>query len=237
MKRDPALESYLEAGRSWELNRAARADRSAKIAWAVAIFASLITLVAVVAIAGLTPLKQSIPYVITVDSVSGIVDVAPVYEGTTDIQQVVSRTLLNSHVTARERYFYGTAEADYELVASQNTSQLNQAWAAQWDKAQPDSPLNLYKDGTTVRVQIRSISFLKLGSGKEVAQVRFSKYARLGGTGEEQASHWLSTIDFAYTKPSTDDKLRSMNPLGFKVVEYRREPEVVTQDASKGGRP
>jgi type IV secretion system protein VirB8 len=163
------------------------------------------------------------------------VDVVPIYEGTGSIQEEVTRHLLNGHVIARERFFYGTAEADYELVASQNTPLMNQRWAAQWDRANPNSPINLYKDGTTVRVQIRSISFLKLGSGKEVAQVRFTKYARPGGTGDEQASHWISTIDFAYTKPSKDEKLRSMNALGFKVVEYQREPEVATQAAPKGG--
>jgi len=100
----------------------------------------------------------------------------------------------------------------------------------------PQSPLNLYKDGTTVRMQIRSISFLKLASGKEnVAQVRFTKYARAGGTGEEQPTSWISTIEFAYVKPSTDEKLRSLNPLGFRIVEYRREPEVVSQPQAKGG--
>ena len=121
-----------------------------------------------------------------------------------------------------------------EQVASMNTAQLNQAWATYWDKASPQSPINLYKDGTTIRVQIRSISFLSLGSGKEVAQVRFTKFARPGGTGDDQATHWVSTIDFAYSKPSSDEKLRSLNPLGFKVVEYQREPEVATQTAPKG---
>jgi type IV secretion system protein VirB8 len=66
------------------------------------------------------------------------------------------------------------------------------------------------------------------------SQVRFTKFARPGGTGDDQATHWVSTIDFAYSKPSSDEKLRSLNPLGFKVVEYQREPEVATQTAPKG---
>lgn len=230
MKPEPAVETYLQGAQSWELDRAKRAERSKKVAWGVASVASVIALVEALAIAGLTPLKSVQPFVIRVDNSSGLVDVVPEYKGTTEVQPLVTRSLLNQYVTARERFFYGTAEADFELVASQNTPQLNQEWAGMWDKAKPDSPLNLYKDGTTVRVQIRSISFLKLGSGKEVAQVRFTKYARPGGTGEEQVSHWLSTIETAYTAPSKDDKIRSLNPLGFKVVEYRREPEVVAQD-------
>jgi len=238
MSHDPALDRYLEDARSWELDRAQRAERSAKRAWLVASAAGVIATLCAAAVAGLTPLKEPVPVIIRVDSSTGIVDRVPAYDGTAPIEQTVSRHLLTGHVTARERYFYGTAEADYELVAAQNSPQLNQEWAAHWDRANPESPLNLYKDGTTIRVQVRSISFLKLGSGRDnVAQVRLSRYARRGGTGDEQATHWIATIEFAYTKPSTDEKRRSLNPLGFRVVEYRREPEVVAQSQVKGGQP
>lgn len=227
MNREPTLDRYLLEAQSWEMDRARRAMRSSKIAWTVAGTASVIALLAVGAVAGLTPLKQPVPVVIRVDSSSGIVDIVPTYEGTTDMEQVVTRNLLSNYVIARERYFYGTAEADYELVAAENSPRLNQDWAALWNVNNPLSPLNVFKDGTTVRTQVRSVTFLKLESGKDrLAQVRFSRYTRPGGTGEEQVSHWVSTVEFAYTQPSKDDKTRSLNPLGFRVIEYRREPEV-----------
>lgn len=227
MSREPTLDRYLLEAQNWEMDRARRAMRSSRIAWAVAVVASVIALLAVGAVAGLTPLKQPVPVVIRLDSSSGIVDIVPTYEGTTDVEQVVTRNLLSNYVIARERYFYGTAEADYELVAAENSPRLNQDWATLWNINNPLSPLNVFKDGTTVRTQVRSVTFLKLESGRDrLAQVRFSRYTRPGGTGEEQPSHWVSTIEFAYTQPSTDDKTRSLNPLGFRVVEYRREPEV-----------
>ena len=227
MNRDAALENYLREAQSWELDRARRAERSARVAWIVAAVGATIAVLAVAAVSGLTPLKQPVPVLIRVDSSSGIVDIVPTYEGTTDIEQVVTRNLLQNYVIARERYFYGTAEADYELVASQNSPRLNQEWAALWATNNPASPLNVYKDGTSIRTQVRSVTFLKLESGKDkLAQVRFTRFTRAGGTGEEQASHWVSTIEFAYVPPSKDDKTRSLNPLGFRVVEYRREPEV-----------
>ena len=227
MNRDPTLDRYLRDAQSWEMDRARRAIRSSKIAWSVAGVASFVAVLAVAAVAGLTPLKQPVPIVIRVDSSSGIVDVVPTYQGTTDIEQVVTRNLLSTYVIARERYFYGTAEADYDLVGSENSPRLNQEWAALWNVNNPQSPLNVFKDGTTVRAQVRSVTFLKLESGRDrLAQVRFSRYTRPGGTGDEQTSHWVSTIEFAYTQPSKDDKTRSLNPLGFRIVEYRREPEV-----------
>ncbi|MDQ0072443.1 type IV secretion system protein VirB8 [Variovorax boronicumulans] len=227
MRRNAALENYVSEAQNWELDRARRAERSSKIAWTVAAAATLIAVLSVAAVSGLTPLKQPVPVLIRVDSSSGIVDIVPTYEGTTDIEQVVTRNLLQNYVIARERYFYGTAEADYELVASQNSPRLNQEWTALWAIENPASPLNIYKDGTSIRAQVRSVTFLKLDSGKDkLAQVRFTRSTRTGGTGDEQTSHWVATIEFAYVPPSTDNKMRSLNPLGFRVVEYRREPEV-----------
>ncbi|MDP9606112.1 VirB8/TrbF family protein [Variovorax sp. NFACC27] len=235
MRRDAAPESYLLEAQSWELDRARRAEHSAKVAWIVASVSIVIAVLAAAAVAGLTPLKQPVPVLIRVDSSSGIVDIVPTYEGTADIEQLVTRNLLQNYVIARERYFYGTAEADYELVAAQNSPRLNQEWASLWATDNPASPLNAYKDGTSIRTQVRSITFLKLDSGKDrLAQVRFTRSTRAGGNGEEQASHWVSTIDFAYVRPSKDDKTRSLNPLGFRVVEYRREPEVATMGAAPG---
>lgn len=237
MNREPLLDRYLLEAQNWELDRVRRAVRSSRIAWTVAGVASVTALLAVGAVAGLTPLKQPVPVVIRVDSSSGIVDVVPTYEGTTDIEQVVTRNLLSTYVIARERYFYGTAEADYELVAAENSPRLNQEWGALWNVSNPLSPLNVFKDGTTVRTQVRSVTFLKLESGRDkLAQVRFSRFARPAGTGDEQASHWVSTIEFAYTQPSKDDKTRSLNPLGFRVLEYRREPEVVASGIETAGK-
>ena len=48
-------------------------------------------------------------------------------------------------------------------------------------------------------------------------------------TGDEQPTLRISTIEFAYTKPSSDQKVRSLNPLGFRIVEYRRRPAVTGQ--------
>ena len=235
MSHDTAPRTYLLEAQSWELDRARRAERSIRVAWIVAAVAAVIAVLAVVAVGGLTPLKQPVPVLIRVDSSSGIVDIVPTYEGTADIEPLVTRNLLQNYVLARERYFYGTAEADYELVASQNSPRLNQEWANLWAVDNPASPLNVYKDGTAIRTQVRSITFLKLDSGKDrLAQVRFTRFMRPGGTGEEQSSHWVSTIEFAYVRPSRDNKTRSLNPLGFRVVEYRREPEVTATDVASG---
>ena len=102
-----------------------------------------------------------------------------------------------------------------------------------WSANNPQSPVNLYKDGTTQRVQVKSVSFFQRANDlQDLAQVRFSRFSRAGGTGPEQATHWIATIQYAYVPPSEDLKDRAHNPLGFRVVDYRREPEVLVEPAA-----
>ena len=221
------IPEHLEEARTFEEDRVSAAKRSERVAWRVAMVAGLISIVSVGAVAALTPLKTVELRTIRVDNSTGIVDVAPRVEDTASYPETVARLHLANYVRAHERYFYGIAEHDYEFVASQNTPQLNQKWSEDWALGNPQSPVNRFKDGTTVNVDVRSIVFLNLASGKTVAQVRYTKKTRPQGNGAEQLSHWVATIEYTYTEPSKDDKIRTMNPLGFRVVTFEREPEVV----------
>lgn len=228
MARDPALEAYFDAARSWDDDRIAQTQRSARRAWLIAGVAITFAALALLAVVFLTPLKQVQPFMIRVDNSSGIVDVVPQYQGGGEISQLVTRHLLNAYVTARERYFYAMAESDYDTVGAYNSARLNQLWSADWDRNNVRSPLNVYKDGTTVRAQVRAITFLKRANGlSDLAQIRFITAARAGGTGAEQVSHWIVTLQYGYGEPSKDERLRALNPLGLRVLDYRREPEIV----------
>ena len=78
-----------------------------------------------------------------------------------------------------------------------------------------------------MRVQVKSISFFTRGSGVgDLAQVRYLKARKQAGGVDEQVTHWIATLQYAYADPSSDPKVRGWNPLGFKIVEFRPEPEV-----------
>jgi type IV secretion system protein VirB8 len=72
------------------------------------------------------------------------------------------------------------------------------------------------------------VSFFTRASGlSDLAQVRYLKAARQAGGGEETISHWIATVQYAYTNPAKDPQTRRWNPLGFKIVDFRPEPEVL----------
>ena len=237
MRPEAEVAEYLEAARSWDLDRVQQVERGARRAWQVAALACALTVLALAAVAGLTPLKSVEPFVIRVDNTTGIVDVVPVLAGRAEVPEAVTRYFVTQYVQLRERYLGAIAESDYEQVGAYHSARMNQAWAAAWNRNNPDSPLVRHADGSTVRVQVNAVTFLAPSSGRgDLAQVRFTTAGQQGGEGAEQVTQYVATLQYAYGPPSQDDRLRAANPLGFKVLAYRREPEIVATTVPAGVR-
>lgn len=227
MTRDAQLAPYLEEAASWERDRVRQARGTLRLACWGAALGWLCAIAAAVALAMLAPLKSVQPFVVRVDNSTGVVDVVPAYAGGEPISQSVTRYLLTHYVQVCERFNFATAEADYEECGAYHTAQRNQQWYARWNMANPDSPLNIYKDGTTVRAQVKSVSFFQRGNGvADLAQVRYLTAKRQAGGADEQVTHWIATLQFAYVEPARDPKLRRWNPLGFRIIDFRPEQEI-----------
>jgi type IV secretion system protein VirB8 len=223
----PELAEYFREAASWDADRVVQARRSARRAWTAAAAGWACALACALSLALLMPLKRVDPFVVRVDSSTGVVDVVPVYDGKAGLEQTVTRYFLAHYLSVCERFNFATAESDYEECGAFHGAQRNQAWYALWNPNNPASPLNVHKDGSTVRVQIEAVSFFQRVSGvTDLAQVRYLKAERQGSGGDERITHWIATIQYAYTAPSKEPAIRRWNPLGFKVVEFTTEPEV-----------
>lgn len=237
------LAGYFQEAASWDADRTALAARTLRIAWAVAAAGWLCAIASAAAVAFLSPLKSVMPYVIRVDSTTGIVDVVPQYTGTSQVSETITRYLLRHYVDVCERFNWSTAESDYEECGAFNSPRRNQIWATSWAKSNPASPLNLYKDGASVVARVVSVSFFTRANGvADLAQVRYVKTKRtLDGT-DEASTHWIATLQYAYVEPSKDPRARQWNPLGFRILEFRPEPEASADtqpppvNASRGSR-
>ena len=238
MKHDAALQAYFAEASSWDADRIRQMRKTATLAWRAATAAGILATACAIALLFAMPLKTVEPYVIRVDSSSGVIDVVPIYKGTTEVGETVTRFLLTHYIQTCERFNAASAEQDYFECGAFHTARLNQQWSQQWMPANPASPLNIYKDGTTIRAQVKSVTFLKRTSGvADMAQVRYTKTLSRGGTGAERRSEWIATIQYAYGKPSSDVETRQRNPLGFKIVDVQREPEVAPTTDTGGSTP
>jgi type IV secretion system protein VirB8 len=226
------LQAYFTEAASWEADRLAQAERSARRAWQVAAAALACVLALAAGLVTLLPLKRVEPFLLRVDSSTGVVDVVPAYSGHAAPEELVTRYFLTHYVSVCERFNFATAESDYEECGAFHGAQRNQAWYALWNPTNPASPLNVHKDGSSVRVQVEAVSFFQRASGvKDLAQVRYLKAERQANAAAERFTHWIATIQYAYAAPSQDPRVRRWNPLGFRIIELTTEPEVLPPSA------
>jgi len=237
MSADRELQGYLEEAASWDADRVAQVARRVVVAWRVAAAGWLCAVSGAVALAVLVPLKRVEPYLVRVDNTTGVVDVVPLYTGHVELSEAVTRYFLTHYIAVCERFESAMAESDYEECGAFNSARLNQALYAKWNRANPGSPLNIYKDGSTETARIESVSFFKRASGEsDLAQVRFARIERQGDGGAGRVTHWIASIQYRYGKPPDDPRTRSWNPLGFEVVELGIEPEVLGAAQDPAGR-
>ena len=216
------LKGYFEKARRFDQDRMIRLERSARIAWFMAIAASVLATASIVALAGLTPLKTVEPFVVRVDNSTGIVDVVSALTSTAGTyDEAVTKYFAARYVRPREGYVWSDAEENFRTVSLLSTSLEQTRFTALYRGSNPDSPQNIYGRNASSRVSIVSISLI---SGN-VASVRYMRTITRGD--EVQATHWVATLTFSYVNAPMSSTDRLVNPLGFVVSDYRSDPEVI----------
>jgi type IV secretion system protein VirB8 len=217
------LKAYFEESKSWEQDRLASALRSKRLAWTVAAGACVLAVAAVGAVAALTPLKTVEPFVVRVDRSTGAVDVMTGLKGTDHLtyDEAVSKYFLALYVRNREGWLPQAAEQNFRQVSILSTPPEQQRWADFFRPNNPQSPQVQWGDTGVSLIEVRAISFVN----PKVADVRFHRILRQAQQVTE--SDWIATVAFTYTKAPMNEADRLRNPLGFQVISYRADPEVV----------
>ena len=222
------FENYLQEARSWETDKLRENQKSKRIAWAVAAISNLISLVAVIAVALLAPLKSVEPYVIRVDNSTGIVDIVkPMKDSKTNYDEAINKYFTQWYVRYREGYSRRLADDYYINVGLMSSPLEQQKYHAFFKPENPQSPLNIYGEHTNVKIQIKGTSFIQ----PNIALVRYTKEIERGPD-EQQVTHWAATITFQYSGAPMSEQDRAVNPLGFQVMEYRNDPEALPDNTN-----
>jgi len=213
---------YLQEAKSWETDRLIAAEKSKKIAWAIAMVAGGIALVSVIAVAGLTPLKSTELKIIRVDNATGIVDVVTeIPNAKTNYNEAVNKYFAQLYIRYREGYSRELAEEYYSNVGIMSGRAEQQRYGEFFNPKNPQSPLNVYGTNARVKTRVKSVSFIK----ENVALVRYTKEIERGASERPAITHWAATLVFKYSGAPMTEKDRAVNPLGFQVTEYRNDPD------------
>jgi len=218
------LKRYFAEAKRWDQDRLASAVRSRRLAWTAAAASAALAGAAVLAVAGLTPLKTVEPFVIRVDQTTGAVDLARSLSqetGPVRYEEAVSKYFLAQYIRARESYLDAAAEENFRLVSILSGPSEQRRWADLFRGTNPASPQNIYGSQAEASVSIRAVGFIN----PEVANVRYRRMVRRAQQVEE--SDWIATIGFSYTRAPMTEADRLRNPLGFQVLSYRSDPEVI----------
>ncbi|MFK0166552.1 virB8 family protein [Rhizobium sp. NPDC090279] len=222
MVSEDSLKRYFDRARRFDQDRLIQVERSARVAWFVAISAGIVAVVSVFAIAGLTPLKTVEPFVVRVDNSTGIVDVVSALTSTAGTyDEAVTKYFAAKYVRAREGYVSSEAEDNFRTVALLSSQPEQARFAAVYRGSNPDSPQNIYGRGATARINIASISLIN-------ARVTSVRYMRTVTRGDDvRTTHWVATLTFSYANAPMSSTDRLVNPLGFAVSDYRADPEAI----------
>lgn len=229
-------QDILRKSMDFESNVVSMVKRSERRAWVVAMVALGLTLLMAISIAYMLPLKEKVPYLVTVDLKRSTSTISPLRDNIAATGIYASEALNRSHVArfvqAREGYDFDTInEYDWEYVASMSNDQVKNLFVKQFDGTN-NSPEKKWGRNTAIRVPVTSIVLNGLDEERRAiptgATVRFEKWTfdKTSGKSEFLSSH-VATMSFEYkTNLKMSDKLRLRNPLGFQVTAFRVDDEI-----------
>ncbi len=223
--------NYLAEAKSWETSKVKSLEKSKRVAWILSSIAIALSFLCVFALAMLSPLKTSVPYVVRVDNTTGAVDViSAMKDGKTTYDEAMNKYNLQWYVRWREGYSKLLIGDYYKNVGVMSAQKEQAIYSQLFAPKNPDSPLTIYGSGGEAKITIKSTSFIKAN----VASVRYMKEVKNAANGNDGTTHWVATIVFQYSGAPMKEVDRAINPLGFQVIEFRNDPD---QEISKNSLP
>jgi type IV secretion system protein VirB8 len=192
-----------------------------KLLSVITVMSLVCTLATVIVISQLTPLKSIEPYVIQVDQRSGItqtVDPLTVKELTAN--EAVNNYFILQYIRSRETYNINALAQNYNLVRIMSESRrVYSQFVAEADPNNPRSNAARLSNVGERTIKIKSITYLN----PQLVQVRVL-IEESGAV--PQSLHKIILIAFEYVKMSLTIEERYLNPLGFRVTDYRMDEDV-----------
>ncbi len=211
---------YYNKASTWDQEIIAGALHSRNRAWLVTGASMMISVLSLLTLLFILPLKTFEPYVVSVDKNTGYLEVAKgLSSGTLSEDQAITESNLVRYVSLREQYNPAILKENYDIIALMSGDSALKQWQQHWSAQNPDNPSKILGKEKSIDVKIKSVSFLN----DKTASVRFLKE-----TNEKTSikiSHWNAILHFHYSQKPMRMADRFSNPLGFQVINYRVNPE------------
>ena len=200
-------------------------EKSNRRAWLVAFLSLMVTVLSIVAVTLLTPLKSVEPYVIRVNDVTGVVDIITSVKKEDLLKnEALDKYFVSTYIKIREGYYYDLLQQDYVKTQILSSPKVAEEYVALYsgDKARNE----ILKNKFEVRVHINSV-VLGESAGVKTATIRFKEETiDLSSKASNMVSK-IATLSYDYSPDELmQEQERLENPLGFKVLTYRIDMEI-----------
>ena len=214
--------AYETRAARWGDEIARASETRARLWRGVAIGLGALALVQALGLALLIPLKETTPYVVTVDRHTGEAQATRTpMQGQVTQDEAVIRSLVAQYVIARETYDPYDQQERYDLIALMSADQAAASYNALWAPTNERNPGKVFGLKQRIHIAVRAINFLN----DKTANVRFTRSMR-AADGRETARTDVTAIiawRFAPRAMSLEDLIR--NPLAFEVVSWRADED------------
>lgn len=213
---------YYEAASTWAQDTHATLRRSQRTAWIVAGIAVGIAAIQAVALVVLVPLKQTMPYTITVDRETGYVQTTRgINLGTLSETEAVAQSFVVQYVLARETFDAADYREQYRKTLAWSQGAAETEYLRDWDQSNPNGIQSRVSPNTRIQVTVKSVTIL----GPRSAMIRFDTERSEGGGGPGMRQPWVASVRYSFSNKPINEQDRYLNPLGFQISSYRRDAE------------
>ena len=220
-----APQNFIEAAKDFERSKTEEMRKSRKVAWVIAGVTTAITSVSIIAfLVALLMRTEPEPVILKVDNSTGATTVMRSVKDAYDkYDDVVNKYWLAMYVRYREGYDWYTISQQFESVKLMSENAI----ATEYENAvkAENAPLAILKDKAKIIAKINAITFIG-----DTAQIRFTtEKESISGENPDGSpvQKWIATVAYLYDAGQMTEQQRLINPLGFKVVSYRVDPEVI----------
>lgn len=169
------------------------------------------------------------PFVIGIEDKTGITNVIrPIQQEKYAYDEVLRRYFLTQYMMKRETYNINSFEYNYfTVVRLLSNSTVYGAFRASVYVNNPNSPVRLGNVQRTIK--IKSMVFMQPIPGQPgfPIQIRFKSEDGDGVNPGTNIKHKLATLSFTFSDLVLTEEERAINPLGFQVISYRVDDEII----------
>ena len=214
--KDNALD--FETSRSYLINK------SNKRAWLVAIISLFVTVLLVIAIVVMLPLKRVDVVAVKVDKNGFVEIVTNLQEEVMKTDEAIDKHFIARYVKTREQYYYNTLNQDYERTQMLSSKLVSDNYI-KFMTADKTGRYETLKNKFEIEAEILSI-VLNDSNGTKTSTIRVQTKEKDLTTSNVKENIKVITLTYDYLPMKQNSKSRLENPLGFVINSYRIDEEI-----------